>query len=253
MVEMKIYIQIVILSILVIPGFSQTDSIYTVVKDTVIVIDKHDQQYKYFVENRETETKHLWKINLVDIALLMPNFGYEQRLSKSWTVEGYFRYGSKAKMTLIPYDKHPLPDENHSYSSVLELEQQFKYFFNLKRREDQGKKTNGFSGDFLSSSLWFKQFDDPEITNDTSNALQINHINLGIKYGLQRRIGALGYFELSLGFYYRWEIIEWKRTKNQMIRPEYWNEYNKYFFPVINLKAGFAIDSFDIFRRMIKD
>jgi hypothetical protein len=250
----KYHIIIFLLFVSFYNSFSQTDSVSINKIDSLMVPEKKDFMYKAFVENRGAETSHLWKMNLVDLALFQLNCGYEHRLTKKISVEGYLRFGEGNSIQIISGNR-PNTSDRHSSKETIEVEQLFKYYTNLNRRERYGKKTNGFSGNYFATSILYKNFFDQTIDTDSSHSDQITNINLGIKYGLQRRIGNLGYIELYLGLYYRWEFINWTNTLNNV--PPYndyhWTEYYNYLVPIIGIKAGFAIDSFDNLRRMIKD
>lgn len=244
-------------------SFSQTDTVYIVKTDTVFVMEKQDRMYKYFLENKEADIDHLWKLNLTNASILQFNIGYEQRIVKSLTIEGYFKAGeyiddyniSTLGRANSVYTNHNIPSEFHSSGTVLEFEQLFKYYFNLERREKFGKKTNGFSGNYLATSFLYKRFQDPEMDYQNNLSNYIQNINLGIKYGLQRRIGRLGFIEAYAGLYYRWESIKWHSysASTPPSDKRLWTEHESYLIPTIGIKAGFAIDSFDNLRRMIKD
>jgi hypothetical protein len=248
---MKKYIFAVYLVLIAIgTGYSQTDTVFIIKTDTVFVPERQDIMYKLFVENKEPETKHLWKVNLMNSRLLKPDIGYEQRIAKSWSVEGYASYGYEDIFTT----------SNMSF----ELEQSFKYYFNLKSRERRGLKTNGFSGDYFSTSVCYneKEYDDPIRGMDTSYTFSVyysaaKNLNIGIKYGIQRRIGRFGYIEFYAGWYYncRWQkknrdSLRWPSSDNVS-----WIEYSHDIWrrPVVGIKAGFAIGSFDNLKRRIKD
>lgn len=244
-------------------GFSQTDTVFIIKSDTVFVTEKQDRMYKYFVENKEAEIKHLWKINLTNASIFMFNIGYEQRINKFITVESYFKIGEYSSDDFFStlgransvYSNHNIPSEFHSTSTIIEFEQSMKCYHNFNLREKLGKKTNGFSGNYLAVSFQFKRFYDYDIDYQYNYSGLIRNINLGIKYGLQRRIGRLGYVEAYAGLYYRWESIDWHHysTSTPPGETQFWTEHESYLIPTIGIKAGFAIDSFHNLRRMFKD
>jgi hypothetical protein len=250
---MKKYIILVLLMLIYIGNsYSQIDTVIIVKTDTVLVPEKQDRLYKFFVENKETETKHLWKMNLVDIALFKPNIVYEQRLAKLWSVEGYIRYGYGSGIGTI--NGKLITSEHHSSNATIEFEQLFKYYYNLNRRERRGKKTNGFSGNYFASSIWINEYRDPLLETDSTSSSGVDNKNIGIKYGIQRRIGNLGYIEIYAGIYYRWETIHQslKNASPGTYNNDY-NDFNNMVMPRIGIKAGFAIGSFDNLKRRIKD
>ena len=218
---------------------AQTDTIYIVKTDTVFATVRQDRLYRFFVENRGTETNHLWKINLAEIGVVKANIGYEHRLGKAWSVEGYLSIGSNGYLEFGQY-KTP---------ASFEAEQLFKYYYNLNRRARLGKKTNGFSGNYIATSLCYTNDRIQVDINNMSRTQVVNSYNIGLKYGLQRRIGNFGYIDLFAGVYYRYQSIHYRGS----FVDELPKEYNHKIIPLIGLKIGFAIDSFDNFRRMLKD
>jgi hypothetical protein len=66
---------------------------------------------------------------------------------------------------------------------------------------------------------------------------------VGLKYGLQRRIGNIGYIEGFAGFNLTYLDIQ----------AFSYNQNGFELQPNIGIKAGFAIDSFKNLRRMLKD
>lgn len=244
-------------------SFAQTDTVYIIKTDTVFVMEKQDRLYKFFVENKEADINCLWKMNLTNVSVFLLNIGYEKRIIRSFTAESYFRLGgylNELSLNSINssgslYSNHKTPSEFHSSSVTIEFEQLLKFYYNLNRREKLGKKTNGFSGNYLAVSFLFKKFQDPEIEYENNCPGNTRNFNLGIKYGVQRRVGKLGYIEAYAGLYYRWESIYWDYydTSTPTLDSYMWTEHKNYFVPVIGIKAGFAISSFDYLRRMIKD
>lgn len=228
--------------------FAQTDTVFIVKTDTIFVQEKHDLLYKSFLENRGEGTNHLWKMNLIDIGFLRLNVGYEHRLGKSWSVEGYLSYGEKADLYRRSQGTFGFGSGNR-----LEFEQIFKYYYNLNRRETLGKKSYGFRGNYFATSFWVEEFEDNTICTDSTDAPHVDRKNLGIKYGIQRRIGNLGYIEFYVGLYYRWESIEYSLNTGFSVPSQRWTEYDNYFNPVLGIRVGFAIDSFGSLRRMIKE
>jgi hypothetical protein len=222
-------------------GFSQTDTVYLIKSDTVFEVQKQDLLYRLLVEDRGIETGHLWKINIVDIGFLKPNLGYEQLITGPLTIEGYFSYGAAS----VGFVKDGVYSFLHN--SSVELEQQFKYYYNLRSRERSGKKIYGFSANYVSSSLWYSQNDDMAFTTDSTSFPNVKRYNLGFKYGIQRRIGNLAYVDVYAGVYYCWEEIISTALSNQKVL-----NYNNYVYPVLGIKAGFAIDSFANLKRMLK-
>jgi hypothetical protein len=245
--NMKKYLLLFFLILLAIDkGFSQTDTIIIYKTDTVFVTEKQDIMYKMFVENKETEIKHLWKMNLVDLGLVRPNISYEQRLSKALSVELSISAGLKGnlylKSELTSVDLYP----------TFEFEQQFKYYYNLNRRNGLGKKTNGFSGNYFATSFWYNKNYDPTWKDQGKFYSTLENYNLGIKHGIQRRVGNIGYIDFYFGFYYRWGT-----NHSFSNNPDFANllklMVNYHIVPVVGIKAGFAIDSKENLKRLMKN
>lgn len=243
---MRNYILMVFLAFIVVkPGYSQTDTVVIVKTDTVFVTEKQDNIYKFYIQNKGPQTKHLWKLNF-----LKPEIGFEQRLAKAWSAEGYLGFGLYSFPVGISISSNDIitSDENSS-TNESRIEQQFKYYYNLNRRQRLAKKTNGFSSNYIASSFYCEAF------RYGSNHTKAISYNLGIRSGLQRRIGNLGYFEFYTGLYYRWE----KQTSRNLVGSGnnlyYENEtqYSNGFILLVGLKVGFAIDSFHNLKKMLKE
>ncbi len=222
---------------------AQTDTLVIIKTDTVFMPEKEDLMYKLFLENRGVETNHLWKLNLVDLAVLRPNLGYEHRLGRSWSVEGYGSLGFNGNLELEYEENDPIPFPTNNFDYVIEFEQQFKYYYNLTRRKKIGKKTHGFRGNYVASSFWYKSSHGESTNNQYYPSIfhfNSTQYNAGLKYGLQRRIGNIGYIDFSIGAYYRWESITGYSYSD---RTEI-NTKNNRVVLSIGIKAGFAIDSF---------
>jgi hypothetical protein len=254
----KTFLLFSLILIISITCYSQTDTVVIIKTDTVFVPEKRDRLYKFFVENKEADIRHLWKVNLADIGLEMANITYEQRLPNLWSVEGYLSYGF-IKHSTIEFEHHNVRDRNSALTAKggsasgasLELEQLFKYYYNLNRRERHGKKTNGFSGNYFATSLLFNNIDNPSyLDKETDFAEYGRNFNIGIKYGIQRRIGNLGYYELYTGLYYRWESVKYDPAN---VDEDLWSVRDDYLLFTLGIKVGFAIDSFDNLREMIKN
>jgi hypothetical protein len=203
---------------------SQSEYIVTYSTDTTFIPEKKDIMYKLFVEEKALETRHLWKMNFVDFGLLKPNLGFEQKLSKSWTTESYLQFGTLQNVI-----------NEDIIINVLVIEQEVKYYYNLNRRERLGKKTSGFSGNYIATGVW---------VISSNNLANLSSYNLGIRYGLQRRIGNIGYVEAYTGIYYS--------LNGDILHDSSWPNTTEIVIPIIcSIRIGFAVDSFRI-KRMIK-
>ena len=67
-------------------------------------------------------------------------------------------------------------------------------------------------------------------------------------YGIQRRIGNIGYIDVFGGIYY-WEEKILEVPADNIY---HYNQYGKNITILIGVRAGFAIDSFKNLKRMLK-
>jgi len=242
----------IILLILSLNTVAQTDTIVITKTDTVFVQEKQDLMYKFFVENRVKETNHLWKLSFIDLALVKPNVGYEHRLGRSWSVEGFASAGNIGNVELEFEGSGIVPQLMDISAFVMEIEQQFKYYYNLTRRKKLGKRADGFRGNYLASSFWYKYSTRPSTNDYHSYSEHLSRgyqYNAGIKYGLQRRIGNIGYLDFYVGAYYRWQSIKGFSFEDG----EYFTIKDNRVVISVGVKAGFAMDSFENLKRTTKD
>jgi len=224
-------------------GFSQTDTIIIYKTDTVFVTEKQDIMYKMFVENKEAEIKRLWKMSLIDFSIPMPNIGLEQKLGKLFSIEGYLRFGfSNLPDFSISESKSFLFESESDPYLLFEFEQMFKYYFDINIRERKGLRTNGFSGTYFATSILYNRKEYSYFFNEITPTPRETNLNLGLKYGVQRRIGSYINFDIFIGLYYNYI---WKKE-------QYKTEFGTRFHPIAGVRAGFAIDSFKNLKSRIK-
>jgi hypothetical protein len=225
--------------------FSQTDTM-------------DNKYYKIFIEDQEKEVKQLWKMNLIGFNVLSPNCGLELKLGKKWSSDTYAKLGSD-----IEFQSDTDVIIGSKSFLVMELSQQIKYYFNLQRREKLGKKTNGFTGNYFSLFFFAKinEYDYKELieTRKAYASADIFLYGAGLTYGLQRRIGNIGYFEVFAGMKYLFKEVPEKitETKNTVDGKDFYKydikkSTSQTLVPTIGIKAGFAIDSHANFKRMFK-
>ena len=240
----KVMIIVILITIGLQYGKSQNDTILQGEGQVTQSDEKYDRVYKLFVEDRDREIKHLWKLNLVDIGLLQPNIGFEQKIFRSISTETYLGIGRLGWYGL----------EGFEFQS--EFEQQFKYYYNLKSRESKGKRINGFSGNYFSvagfASYTVEQNEKPVRTQTDyftgySTGPKVFTLKYGVilKYGLQRRIGNIGYFDICAG-------VRFYEFENTFEYENYYPDSGQAWMPFIKIRAGFAIDSFKNLKRMLK-
>jgi len=216
--------------------------------------EKQDIMYKMYLENKEPEIKHLWKLNFVNFSLLMPNIGFEQKISKLWSVEGYASYGYDVSNNIFGATLGLNPESYAHYPSF-EVEQLFKFYYLNKIKERKGVKTKGFSGYYFATSILYEQnqYDGSRFGKD-SLGLSLHNINynetnlkLGIKYGIQRRIGNYVNIEIYAGIYY---ICNWEKSDYNQPGVTKLN-YSHVIEPFGGIRFGFAIGSFDNLKKKI--
>jgi hypothetical protein len=188
--------------------------------------------YMLFIANRNREVKHLWKLNMVG-GYNMENlcFGYEQRISKSITTE-----------SCLIGDLLGLYGWRHLYFGV---SQSVRYYYNLGRRERLGKRINGFCGNYFSIGGFLYNSSPYNKYDGVAYIPPFNYpprrFGVDVLYGLQRRLGNIGYVELFLG-------VEAYKPLHQ----KYYHNSEIGFKPEIGIRAGFAIDSFKEIKRAFK-
>jgi hypothetical protein len=244
-------------------GFAQIESSKnTQLADTCVPasVDDYNRLIKYFMAEKE-ETKQLFKFDLIQYALFRPNIAYETRIKNNLNAEFAFLFDI-GKHPGAPQDWAPL---YYLFAPTADL----KYYHNINLRKTKGKTTNGFSGNYFSAGLgayvyeydpksfyegpdgkliqkytYFGDFNnhlpynepnEPEITENIivwRNKKYAPNESVGfvrIGYGIQRRIGNIGYvatdFNFGLG------------TNHEFTR--------LYLMPELSIKAGFAISSFN--------
>lgn len=107
-----------------------------------------------------------------------------------------------------------------------------KFYHNFNRRQRLGKPINGFSGNFFAV-----QFGAIYIHDEIFYQQDINYeflFEVDVTYGIQRRIGNIGYIEPSVSLFFR---------------PDQNDITTRASF---NLEMGFAFDTFSNLDRMLK-
>lgn len=187
----------------------------------------YNRLIKYFLEDHK-EVKQLFKLNMMQAAYGRLNLSYERKIGEKFSIEPELTIG--------------LPFSFHSTHGILYLlpEVNLKYYHNFNKRAFNGYNTNGFSGNYFTFGIaaHINRFGENNFVNhpsyDTNSRYLLrtnkhsaneNIISTTLGYGIQRRIGNIGYacIEGKMGF---------GTNKN----------FNKlYLTPELNIKAGFAI------------
>jgi hypothetical protein len=212
--------------------FCQNDTSQTHANNIDSLFVKYDRIYRLFLEQNNQEVKHLFKINFIGLNQLAPIFAFEQKLGKNFSFETSVGLGSTSKLdqfsTIYGFKDRSILEYGF-YVSVYEM---IKYYYNFNRRQRLGKIINGFSGNFLAVQLGGIYIHD-----EIFYQRKIDHellLEIDLTYGIQRRIGNIGYIEPSVSLFLisdQGGIIT--RTS-------------------FNLEMGFAFDSFSNLDRMIR-
>jgi len=152
----------------------------------------------------QVEEHRLWKIGLTDLSLFVAgdelqdsryglNFIYECKLRTAWSV--------LAEITpeLLRYR-----DVAHSpLRTGFDVESQVaaRYYYNLNKRIRKGKSASNFSANYLSLALGTGVGRQGYSTPFTSGGPRGEALraSAALFYGLQRRLGRYGFFDLNVG------------------------------------------------------
>jgi hypothetical protein len=221
-------------------SIAQDDSILvsTGTKDSIDM--KYDRIYKLFIQDKSHDVRHIWSLGLSSPGILVCGIGYEQKIGKKWSNKTSLGIGADADLF------------NYNFTGIsISIGDDIRYYYNLSRRENLGRNTNGFSGNYLSlgsnfgvGSIYFTEnFNDN--TSISHGSTVESALNFG--YGLQRRIGNIGYFNASLGVSY---ILSYSGIFSGS--EYYHSSLETYLFPFAGLGFGFAIESFKELKKMLK-
>ena len=212
----------------------QTDTVIVPESVQTTQMAQQDRIYRLFMEQNNQDIKRLFKFNIIALSQIAPVFSYEQKLWKCFSIETSINMGSAFDLE-SRYSPTFIAREVSDYGNGFYVGgfQMIKYYYNLKRRERLGKNTNGFSGNYFAVQVAgiFMHYD--HLFNYRYENNKINP-EFDLTYGMQRRIGNIGYIEPSTSLF----LIP--KDNGLLVMPS------------INLEMGFAIDSFSNLRRMLK-
>ena len=212
--------------------FAQNDSVMIPGHQTTP--EKYDSIYKKYVKDKEEEIRHIWKINLADAGLVKPAIGYEQKIGKNWSSDSYLKVGLPWKAGLYSFDLE------------WEVSQQLKYYYNLNRREKLGRRTNGFSGNYIAINLFAGENCDPKPGFEKDVLIdKDSYYGIGLNFGMQRRIGRMGFIEPYIGITYQHSHPETFDDEIDLFNFKYpRNLYPWTITPVFGIRAGFNLETF---------
>ncbi len=245
---------------------SQTDTVIVTQEKTDIKDEKYDKIYQLFIQDSK-EVNYLWKLDLVDIGKMIFNFGYENKLGKRWSAESYFKIGRIGEAN----NQLKIHEFNFNSGKGISFTGDFKYYYNYKRRERIGKNTNRLSGNYVSLGLDYSLYDNRGKYSTTigyDNPVQIGYpqlyrlvesvsinqlFKMNLKYGLQRAIGNIGYFEtfieLPIFALTQHEIKIYDYTINEIEIKKSNDVSNIILSPIFGFKIGLAVESIGNLRR----
>lgn len=209
----------------------QNDSTLNYTEPDSLLI-KYDRIYKIFLEQSNVPVKHLFKFNIIGLSQVAPLFSYEQKIGKSFSSETAIGFGSASTQSELArnygYERNTIFGSGYFVGGF----EMIKYYHNLNRRQRLGKNINGFSGNYFAVQLGaiYIHSNNFFISTDESVIYQAD-----VTYGIQRRIGNIGFIEPSVSVFFRQE------------------NGNSNVFPSLNLEMGFAIDSFSHLDKMFKE
>lgn len=198
---------------------------------------KYDQLYKLFLVDKSKDTKQLWKIDLVAVSQLRPNLFYERKIGDCFSSNTGFSFSLFHSNGVISY--YDTIMNNETYLMNLGFSEGLRYYYNMNRRERLGKRTSGFSGNFfeLEGQIQYATNIYQKI-KISSTELLLSTIML--KYGLQRRIGNIGFIEPAIGIGNIYSAAKYLDLATGQITFDYRSNYLIRF----DLRIGFALDSF---------
>ncbi len=242
------------------PIYAQQNTIeYTQSADTCVPasVDDYNRLVKYFIKEK-ADVKQLYKFDLLQFALFRPNIAYETRIKNNLNAEFFFLYDYDG----VGGSNSPFNVQMHLIALTTDL----KYYYNTNNRIKKGKNTNGFSANYFSfgmgaylfsynSSYYNKNLDGKlleyyyqykdinahlpyNIPKNQDNKIvwrtkkyepneSIAFVRIG--YGIQRRIGNIGYVAADFNFGFG--------TNSNFSRLYLMHEFS--------IKAGLAFSSFN--------
>ena len=223
--------------------YSQSDSVkveYS--QEKITKAHKMDEAICDVLTRRENQGKNLWKFNLLRTFLDGFTVSYERKIAPKWsldissvtTMSGIYIYRDY-------FDYSRFLDRRSNLKETLSLE--LRYYYNLDRRIRLAKKA-GFSGNYLGlgmssmyNYLYERIYDTPPKVPYGVIAGFTEYINfqfsssLNLIYGIQRKIGRIGYIDASVGI-----GMAYLTASNH-----FWNDKNYTFEIDPSLKLGVGI------------
>jgi hypothetical protein len=109
-----------------------------------------------------------------DIASLLPNLSAELKLSKAFSVEGGFEYGTRL---------------NGEFQKTFSVHLEPRWYPGLPKRIKSGQQANNLSGNYLGAEFRYQRY---QPFDNTQNSVMLY-------YGVQHRLFDFGYFDIGFG------------------------------------------------------
>lgn len=193
-------------------AYSQTDSVKVEFsQEKVTTANKIEEALCDVLTRREKSEKDLWKFNLIGTFLGGFNIAYEIKIIPKWScnIQSITDFSKQYRLSSLGI----LTSLNRNAVFEQDLNFQLRYYYNSGRRIRLGKKS-GFSGNYfglaLNNQYTFSRNNPWEYIGNADSFIYdirmdwITHSNsflnsLNFIYGIQRKIGRVGYIDGSLG------------------------------------------------------
>jgi hypothetical protein len=156
----------------------------------------------------QQEQRGLWKLGLNNFLLSSTSFGPDSYYSRYGVHLAYERQlGSPAwsglaevSPALTRYRAEFSPDSRQSFS--VRTQAAGRYYYNRERRLRQGRNAGSFSANYLSAALGAglgREAHETPFFLYLNNSRQLVTADVALLYGLQRRLGRYGFFDVNTG------------------------------------------------------
>lgn len=141
----------------------------------------------------------------------------ERKIHPAWSIlaglDYSLQYSLLSRLT-VPFDRYGdgrLTDEDRIFQASIYAKIGARYYYAMARRIRQGKSANNFSGNYLGlqvakalsvrqiSHLYDTGTGQSVGTQNSNNAYSYEAPLLGLMWGMQRRLGSRGYFDVNVG------------------------------------------------------
>ena len=149
----------------------------------------------------QREDRDLWKLGLNNIGLNHGRYGvhiaYERKLGRpAWAV-----LGEVSPSFLREYLYGFYPNQQFDWTFNVRAQLAGRFYYNLEQRIRQGRNAGNFSANYFSLALGagFGRYSDTPFNSLILDGPRI-HPQVALLYGVQRRLGRYGFFDVNAGF-----------------------------------------------------